>query len=92
MQSHLKSWETLEEQKMAALLGFAAAFFGLLTVLVAAFYSWSFGHWKRKKLPYLEPKFPFGCIPKEKKRFGDVAVDWYKEIKSRRLKHAGKST
>lgn len=34
--------------------------FILITVVVYTYFQWMFQFWKRKNVPYFEPKFPFG--------------------------------
>lgn len=39
--------------------------FGILLTIFAVTYTyfqWAFQTWKRKKIPYLEPKFPYGNL------------------------------
>nr|QZM07449.1 cytochrome P450 monooxygenase [Lasioderma serricorne] len=73
---------------MISLLDLIGIFVALF-IVVLTYYKWSFKHWERKKLPYLEPKFPLGCIPKKRMRVGDIVMEWYKEIKRRGHKHGG---
>ncbi|KAJ8913650.1 hypothetical protein NQ315_007367 [Exocentrus adspersus] len=61
--------------------------------IVYAFFIWSFQYWKRKGVPYLEPKsIPFGNVPNpltSKMSFGENARQLYQEAKTRGLKHCG---
>lgn len=48
-------------------MGFITPYLFIDAVLVVVsvvyvYFRWSFGHWKRRGLPYLEPSFPFGTM------------------------------
>ncbi|KAJ8965098.1 hypothetical protein NQ317_010501 [Molorchus minor] len=67
----------------------------LVTTLVAAIYAyiwWSYQYWRRRGLPYLEPKAPFGTFPNP---FDSTAGlrgsvrKMYNEAKSRGWRHVG---
>lgn len=44
------------------LLDLTAVIIALLLVVYVHF-QWTYQIWKRKKIPYLEPKFPYGNLP-----------------------------
>lgn len=66
-----------------------------ILVAVATFYvRYTYGYWKRRKVPYLEPKFPFGngdrLIPKGFS-IGVVSKEFYDELKGGGHKAGGES-
>ncbi|CAH0555972.1 unnamed protein product [Brassicogethes aeneus] len=69
---------------------------GVVVALLAILYTsfkWSFGYWKRKNFPYMEPSIPFGnlenaLLPKKVPLFENTQ-NWYNYGKERKLKHFG---
>ncbi|CAH0554485.1 unnamed protein product [Brassicogethes aeneus] len=69
---------------------------GVIVAIIAVIYTWfkwSYGHWKRKNVPYIEPSFPFGNVAKsmaiDKISFTDRTLGWYKFGKENKYKHFG---
>lgn len=70
---------------------FAAALVAL-AIAVFAYYKYSFLYWKRKNVPYLEPKFPNGNTNSMVMRgisLGIYSTVLYKEMKHRKYKYGG---
>lgn len=70
---------------------FAAALVAL-ALAVVAYYKYSFLYWKRKNVPYLEPKFPNGntnSIVMRGISLGIYSKVLYKEMKKRKYKYGG---
>ncbi|KAJ8936054.1 hypothetical protein NQ318_004955 [Aromia moschata] len=68
---------------------------GICTALVAvayAYFKWSFGYWKRRNVPYLEPKIPFGNLGdhfNKKMSDSECFEKMYSEAKSKGTKYCG---
>ncbi|KAJ3618423.1 hypothetical protein MTP99_006420 [Tenebrio molitor] len=63
-----------------------------LLVVTVAYWKWKYQYWKRRNVPYLEPRIPFGNMEKVirgKKFFGIEFKNIYKEMKSRGWEHGG---
>lgn len=63
----------------------------VILVYVAAV-QWKFKYWRRKNLPYMEPKFPFGNLNNpltQREYFGVTMKKIYNEFKSRGAKYGG---
>ncbi|XP_023312930.1 cytochrome P450 6A1-like, partial [Anoplophora glabripennis] len=81
---------------MAGLLGeyFSTIiiFFAVLVVAATAFVKYNYGYWKRKGVPYFEPKFPFGnsdtLFPKGIS-IGLISKKFYDQFKSTGQKMGG---
>jgi cytochrome P450 family 6 len=66
----------------------------VVTVLVVtiAFWKWKYQYWKRRNVPYLEPRIPFGNLTdviRGKKFIGITLKNIYEEMKRRGWKHGG---
>jgi cytochrome P450 family 6 len=61
-------------------------------VVTIAFWKWKYQYWKRRNVPYLEPRIPFGNLTdviRGKKFIGITLKDIYEEMKTRGWKHGG---
>lgn len=68
---------------------------GLVLFLCLLFYfhlKWTYRHWARKGIPYLEPKVPFGNLESpfsRKESTGVTMKKWYEEFRRNDQKHGG---
>nr|XP_023017617.1 probable cytochrome P450 6a13 [Leptinotarsa decemlineata] len=64
----------------------------ILATFIYLYFSWCYGHWKRRNFPFLKPNFPKGNNPTYLARFPGPHLecrDHYLEIRKRGLKFAG---
>ncbi|KAI7815466.1 cytochrome p450 [Rhyzopertha dominica] len=64
----------------------------LLATVIFAYFQWKYTFWKRLGVPYLEPKFPLGCVSNPLTNQTQLGVDfanWYKRLKRRGCKYGG---
>ncbi|KAJ8964153.1 hypothetical protein NQ314_005094 [Rhamnusium bicolor] len=63
-----------------------------LLVLVFSYFHHAYKYWKKRNVPFLQPKFPLGNSPKlitKSITFGLENIKYYEEAKKRGLKFAG---
>ncbi|KAF2902947.1 hypothetical protein ILUMI_03247 [Ignelater luminosus] len=63
-----------------------------LIVCMYVYYKWSFQYWKKKGIPYLEPRIPFGTMQNpfwKPKPFGEEHRKLYSIAKEKGYKHVG---
>lgn len=69
-------------------------FFAIVFVIITVYVRYTYGYWKRRKIPYMEPTFPFGngdqFVPKGFS-IGAVSKKFYDEFKSIGHMAGGKS-
>lgn len=61
-------------------------------VTLVTYFQWNFQYWKKKNVPYLEPKFPFGNMENPLTRKGNVGIffaELYQNFKKQNFKHGG---
>jgi cytochrome P450 family 6 len=54
-----------------------------ILALVYIYFKWSFTYWKKRNVPYIEPKFPFGNLLDvflTRKTFGEIVADIYNKF------------
>ncbi|EFA05730.1 probable cytochrome P450 6a23 [Tribolium castaneum] len=67
----------------------------ILTIIILTifcFYKWKFSYWKSRKIPYLDPKFPFGNVSNPffmKEKVGMTLARFYNDMKQRGWKYGG---
>jgi cytochrome P450 family 6 len=76
----------------------SSSFFGDLiallitaSVVVIGFYKWRYQYWRKRNVPYLEPRIPFGNVggPSSREHISLTVKRLYDEIKSKGWKHGG---
>ncbi|KAJ8964150.1 hypothetical protein NQ314_005091 [Rhamnusium bicolor] len=63
-----------------------------LLVLVFSYFHHAYKYWEKRKVPFLQPKFPYGNSPKlvtKSATFGLENIKYYEEVKKRGLKFGG---
>ena len=63
-----------------------------LTIIIITYYKWSFQYWRRRNIPYLKPKIPWGTSsnPLKPKEFIGLRLKrQYDAMKARGWKHGG---
>jgi cytochrome P450 family 6 len=63
-----------------------------LLVATIAFWKWKYQYWKRRNVPYLEPRIPFGNMEEviRGKKFAGIRLkEIYNEMKSKGWRHGG---
>lgn len=85
-------------ENMASLLHYlflgTVASLTILAVIVTAYVRYIYGYWKRKKVPYLEPIFPFGnadSLLPQGISIGIISRKFYDEFKSKGHMAGGKT-
>lgn len=62
-------------------------FLGVVTALLAvsfAYFKWTYQYWKKKNVPYFEPKIPFGNLSNPfRVPLGDAIAEIYKKAKEK---------
>lgn len=64
----------------------------IISLLTICFFKWKYSYWRKRKIPYLQPNFPFGNIRNPffmKEKIGVTLSRFYKEFKRRGWKHGG---
>lgn len=67
-------------------------FITTVTLVTMGYLKYQYQYWKKKKVPYLEPKFPFGNLKGFPKGIGigKISYDFYHEFKKIGAKLGGK--
>lgn len=64
----------------------------VLSVSVVLYFKWAYGYWKRRNIPYLEPKIPFGNLENALRRKNGLGIQFkrmHEELKARGCKYGG---
>lgn len=64
----------------------------VIIFIIYIYFKWSFQYWKRKGVPFLMPRIPFGNVENTfsgKRAPGVVAKDNYNELKRKGVKFGG---
>lgn len=77
---------------MADSISTCIVFITTVILVTLAYLKYQYQYWKKKKVPYLEPKFPFGNLKGFPKGIGigKISYDFYHEFKKTGSKLGGK--